>query len=476
MIKTITASDSTSWLHCQGRIWLDKFQPAGEAVELSDFDKLIIRMGELHEWNIKRDLARQHQLIEAVSEEHTRALMEAGVQIIYQGQLSEGDIVGKPDFLIRHESGQYQAADAKLARSEEKKEIQIQLGIYRKLLGNDLNALAFLGNGTVTEIGDEADKEVEKFLQSMREILAQEVMPQVRYSESKCRDCSYHDTCKPKFEAKGELTLLYGMDSRAASGLEKQGIDTIRKLADTDPAVIQDVPYLKGYEKRYRAVLQAQSYFDDSIHQLKPITLPQGTWIHFDVEVNPLTDSGNDHVYLWGLLKPPYNGHAFEYIWTNSEKQDRVGWEAFLAKIAEYRAQYPDLVLAHFSGYEVQKIKAYAERYNMQGHPIVEWLLGDNTPLFDLLEPIKECLVLPVASYGLKYICKHPKIVNFQWDDTDSGSQWSVVQYVNYLGELRPDDRERLKRNILTYNFDDVMGTRKLEEWVRTREVVDHPA
>ncbi len=111
----ITASDSTSWLHCQGRIWLDKFQPAGEAVELSDFDKLIIRMGELHEWNIKRDLARQHQLIEAVSEEHTRALMEAGVQIIYQGQLSESDIVGKPDFLIRHESGQYQAADAKLA-------------------------------------------------------------------------------------------------------------------------------------------------------------------------------------------------------------------------------------------------------------------------------------------------------------------------------------------------------------------------
>ena len=42
------------------------------------------------------------------------------------------------------------------------------------------------------------------------------------------------------------------------------------------------------------------------------------------------------------------------------------------------------------------------------------------------------------------------------------------MQYVNYLGELRPDDRERLKRNILTYNFDDVVGTRKLEEWLRT--------
>lgn len=465
---SIAASDSTSWLHCHGRVWLDKNPPAGAAtVTPSEFDQLIITMGLRHEWDIKRELARQYQLVEAVSEEHTRALMEAGAQIIYQGQLSEGDIIGKPDFLIRHESGQYQAADAKLARSEEKKEIQIQLGIYRKLLGNGLNAIVFLGNGSVTEIGDEADIDVEKFTLSMRELLAQKTMPQVRYSESKCRACNYYDHCKASFIAKGELTLLYGIDSRAAPELEKQGIDTIRKLAEADPAKIEDVPYLKGYEKRYRAVLQAKSYFDDSIHQLKPITLPNGTWIHFDVEANPLAESGDDNVYLWGLLKPPYNGQAFDYIWADSEKQDREGWEAFLTKIAEYRAQYPDLVLAHFSGYEVQKIRAYAERYSMQAHPIVEWLLGDNTPLFDLLETVRDCLVLPVASYGLKYICKHPKLVNFQWDDTDSGSQWSVVQYVNYLGELRPDDRERLKRNILTYNFDDVVGTRKLEEWLR---------
>ena len=467
-MKTIAASDSTSWLHCHGRVWLDKNPPAGQQpVEPSEFDQLIIRMGLGHEWNIKRELERKFQFVEAVSEEHTRALMEAGCQVIYQGQLTEGDIIGKPDFLIRHESGQYQAADAKLARSEEKKEIQIQLGIYRQLLGNNLNALVFLGTGEVVEIGDEADKDVEKFTLSMRDLLAQKTMPQVRYSESKCRACGYYDHCKASFVAKGELTLLYGIDSRAAPGLEKQGIDTIRKLADADPAKIEDVPYLKGYEKRYRAVLQAKSYFDDSIHQLKPITLPNGTWIHFDVEANPLAESGDDNVYLWGLLKPPYNGNAFDYIWTDSEKQDREGWEAFLAKITEYRAQYPDLVLAHFSGYEVQKIKAYAERYNMQAHPIVEWLLGDNTPLFDLLETVRDCLVLPVASYGLKYICKHPKLVNFQWDDSDSGSQWSVVQYVNFLGELRPDDRERLKRNILTYNFDDVVGTRKLEEWLR---------
>ena len=393
--------------------------------------------------------------------------MEAGAQVIYQGRLHKDDIIGIPDFLIRHESGEYQPADAKLARSEDKKEIQIQLGIYRKLLGGGLKALAFLGTGEVTEIGDEADQDVEKFLASMREVLAQPTPPLVRYSESKCKACGYYDVCKPQFEAKGELTLLYGVDSRAAPGLEKQGIDTIRKLADADPAAIEDVPYLKGCEKKQRAVLQAKSYFDDSFHQLKPITLPGGTWIHFDIETNPLTESGQEHVYLWGFLKPPYNGSCFDYVWTDSDQQDRQGWDAFIAKIEEYRAAYHDLVLAHFSGYEAQKIAAYADRYEMREHPTVAWLLGDDTPLFDLLEVVKECLVLPVASYGLKYICKHPKLVNFQWDDNDSGSQWSVVQFVNYLLTRVPDDRERIKRNILTYNFDDVMATRKLEEWLR---------
>lgn len=467
MIK-IRASDATSWIHCPRRAWLDNNPPPGyETIEPNEFDQLVITLGNKHEQNVKRQLEMHHQVVNAVSEENTRTLMEAGTQIIYQGKLCKDDIIGIPDFLIRDDSGAYQPADAKLARSEEKKEIQIQLGLYRKLLGTSLKAKVFLGTGEVTEIGDEADKEVDKFLTGMREVLAQPTPPAVRYSESKCKACGYYEVCKPQFEAKGELTLLYGVDSRAAPGLEEQGIDSIRKLADADPAAINDVPYLNGIEKRQRAVLQAKSYFDRSFHQLKPIVLPGGTWIHFDIETNPLAESGQEHVYLWGFLKPVYDGGSFDYVWTDSEQHDQQGWHAFLAKIEEYRAAYPDLVLAHFSGFEAQKIAAYAKRYEMLNHPTVAWLLGDDTPLFDLLEVVKDCLVLPVASYGLKYICKHPKLVNFQWDDEDSGSQWSAVQYVNYLMTLVPDDRERLKRNILTYNFDDVMATRKLEEWLR---------
>lgn len=196
--------------------------------------------------------------------------------------------------------------------------------------------------------------------------------------------------------------------------------------------------------------------------------MPQGTWVHFDIEANPLTPSGEEHVYLWGFLKPPYNTKdAYECVWADHEQQDRDGWESFLSLVDLYRQTYSNLIIAHYHHYEVVNIKRYAARYDMLDHPIVAWLLGDETPLFDMCKLVMESLVLPVASYSLKVVCKHPKLVNFQWDDEDSGSQWSIVQYVNYLNTLIPAERERIKRDIITYNRDDVMATRRLEEWLR---------
>lgn len=468
----IKPSDAKSWLHCKRRVWYDNFPPEGfEIGDPDPFDTLIMEMGMQHEWNIKKELEKKFEVVEATSNEHTLNLMGAGAEVIYQGELisKEQAILGKPDFLIKQPNGEYQAADAKLSRKEDKKEIQIQLGVYRKLLSNMLPAIIFIGDGSRVEVGTETDKITDKFLADMSSLLTSKTHPEARYSESKCKVCPYNGLCKPEFKAKEELTLLYGIDSRSAPGLESQGITTIKALSTSDPEYIDDVPYLKGFEKKQRAVLQAQAYFSDQDYQIAPVNIPGGTWVHFDIEVNPLTDNGEEHVYLWGFLKPPYKSNDFEYVWTDHERDDRQGWLQFLELMEKYKTAYPDLVLCHFSNYEVTNIRRYAERYEMQSHPIVEWLLGDNTPLFDIQIPIKESLVLPVASYGLKQVCKHEGLVNFQWSDSDSGSQWSVVQFVKYRNELINSRREQMKKDILTYNFDDVMATRKLEEWLRER-------
>ncbi len=467
-MPVIRPSDARAWAECVRRVWLDN---AG-TVELPDeedaFVQLVIERGIEHERFVLVDLAANAEIVEAQSELHTQELMAAGIEVIYQGQLFDEKLglVGRPDFLIRTETGEYQAADAKLAASADKKEIKVQIGVYRRLLGNGLPGIVLLGNGDRVELGDEVDAVTDQFLQEMGVLLQTENEPSMRYAHSKCQACPYLTHCLRGFEANDDLSLLYGVQGRAADGLHAVGIGSIEALSHADPAEVPDVPFLKG-GKKDRAVLQAKSVRSGRVYQIAPLSLPTGTWIHFDIEDNPLTSAGDKHVYLWGFLEPSYGESDFRPIWTDSEDEDHQGWLRFLQAVAGYRAKYPDLVLAHYAHHERSTIAAYASRYDMLDDPVVEYLLSDDSPLFDIQQPILQSLVLPLRGYGLKDICKHPQLVNFQWQDAESGSQWSVVQLHRFLDETDPSQRHLLKSAILSYNKDDVLATRMLELWLR---------
>lgn len=466
-LPLIKPSDAKAWTECARRVWLDN-KSALEEGPVDEFTELVIDLGLEHERTVLDRLSLEFDVHEAKSVADTTRLMEEGVDVIYQAQLfdEENGFTGYPDFLLRHESGGYQPADAKLSLSELKKEIQVQLGFYRRMLGTSLPAIVFLGNGSTAEIGDEAHAVVNQFITEMRELLDSPEEPRVRYSHSKCKACPYYDYCKPGFVDREELSLLYGVQGRSADGLEALGVDTIGRLAASDPTSIADVPYLKG-AKKDRAVLQAKSWFDGKVCQIGDVILPGGQWVHFDIEDNPLTESGDKHVYLWGFLVPDYGDVDFEYVWTGSDDQDHDGWLGFLERVEEYRLRFDKLVLVHYSSHERSTIKAYAKRYDMEDHETVQYLLGDASPLYDLQKPVLDNLVLPLQGYGLKDICKHPALVNFQWQDNESGSQWSVVQFNRFLAESDVVAKEDLKTAILGYNRDDVLATRRLEEWLR---------
>ena len=468
-LPLIKPSDAKSWSLCARRVWLDNKGDLDLQTIDDPFEQLVIELGLAHEQAVFERLSTDMDVHTASSPDDTARLMAERVPAIYQAQLldeTEG-IIGLPDFLILDESGQYQAADAKLSLSEEKKEIQVQLGIYRRLLGSGLPAIVFLGDGEQALIDDEANPVANQFATEMRELLSSVDEPLVRYSHSKCRACPYYTHCKPPFEEREELSLLYGVQGRAASGLENAGIETISKLASTDANSIPDVPYLKGYDKKYRTVLQAKSYLSGEVFQLNPVDLPEGHWIHFDIEDNPLTGNGEKHVYLWGFLVPAYGRENFEYVWTDHDDEDEQSWRQFLLQIEGYMQQHPDLILAHYSSHERSTIRTYAKRYGMEANATVEYLLGDESPLFDLQKPVLDNLVLPLQGYGLKDICKHRDLVNFQWQDEESGSQWSIVQFNRFLAESDAEIRAKLKEEILGYNRDDVTATRRLEAWLR---------
>ncbi|QQR91066.1 MAG: TM0106 family RecB-like putative nuclease [Myxococcales bacterium] len=466
-LPIIKPSDAKSWSLCARRVWLDNKAGLGLTKVENAFEQLIIDRGIRHERRVLDQLSQSLECRTAKSPEHTNELIAKRIPVIYQAQLNDekNGIIGNPDFLILHESGEYQAADAKLSLNGAKKEIRAQLGLYRRMLGNGLPAIAFLGNGEEYLVEDSDDSVAEQFLADMRRILSSDEEPFVRYSHSKCSACPYCDYCKPKFEAAEDPSLLYGLNAKAALGLEKEGIGTISQLASSDPKNIPDIPHLKGFKKKQRAVLQAKAHLSGDSYQLRSITLPAGQWVHFDIEDNPLTDDGEKHVYLWGFLLP--EGNKFEFVWTDNEEQDKQGWLEFLKRVDLYRSRYPNLNLAHYSHHEKTTIQKYAQRYEMEDQPTVSYLLGDQSPLFDLQKPILDALVLPLQGYGLKDICKHPNLVNYQWRDEDSGSQWSVVQFHRYLEETNIARRNQLKADILSYNQDDVTATHHLEQWLR---------
>jgi uncharacterized protein len=148
----IKASDAASWVSCKRRAWLDK-QP-GTPAAIDPFIQLLSQAGLQHEVAVLSKLENQCPAHRATSIEHTSLLMQQKIPLIYQAQLfdEQNGLIGYPDFLILHPNGQYQPADAKLATSENKKAIQIQLGVYRRLLATSLPPLVFLGDGRAVEL------------------------------------------------------------------------------------------------------------------------------------------------------------------------------------------------------------------------------------------------------------------------------------------------------------------------------------
>jgi uncharacterized protein len=465
----IRVSDATAWAHCPRLAWFALHPPPGEPVAPDPFEELIRELGDAHEADV---LARFPDYVTATSADHTQALIAAQTPVIYQPRFVDTalGVVGDPDFLLR-ENADYRVADAKLALSlDNKKAIKAQLGMYRRLARSKLPALVYLGNGDVTEVGDADAAIAESFLVDMQALAAAPGEPETHYSYTKCSTCLYSDHCVPQFRQRDELTLNPAVDARAAAGLRAQGITTLDELAASDPAEIRDVPYLKGAARKQRAVLQALSLKTGEVLRVRDADLPPGDYIHFDIESDPLAEQPGGEVYLWGFLTPPYLASSFAMVWKDRERgADERAWREFLATVRGFRETCARPVFVHYSPYERTQIRAYAKRYDDETDPVVRWLLGDDSPLLDIQVVTKAAFVLPVMSYGLKSICRDRRLVNFQWRLEESGSQWSVVRYHDYLAATDPDEAAAIKAEILTYNEDDVRATAALVDWLRAQ-------
>jgi len=460
--RLANASDAKAWKSCRRRAWFDlresDFRHAPDP-----FERLIMQAGMEHERAVLSTLG-EFQI--ADDEAHTAELMAAQVPIIYQPKFQDDElgVVAQPDFLILESAG-YRAVDAKLARSmKEKPEIRIQLAVYQRVLKSELRTKALLAEGESEVVGDKDLKRADEFLVDMRK-LASSDRPMTHYGATRCQACPYRNVCIPEFRATEDLGQNYFVDIRAIPRLLDAGIATLSDLRASDADALPDVPYFRG-EKKHKAVLHAEALLAQEVIVLsKPSPIP-GTPIHFDIETNPLAFESLEEVYLWGFLPPPYGTENFRYVWHDGgNENDREAWGRFLAVVSNHREKYSDAVLVHYAPFERQVIARCASRFDDIDHPVVRWLLNEGG-LFDLHETVFDSLILPTNGYGLKEICKHKNLVNFQWELKESGSQWSVVRFHDFLKLADGPDRKAIKAEILAYNRDDVCATRALEVWL----------
>lgn len=458
------ASDALSWHACRRRAWYD-VQPGTEPLAPDPFERLTMEQGMAHEAAVLESLGEHVRARDAA---HTAELMAAGAPVIYQPAIVREDLglIAQPDFLLLEDGG-YRIGDAK-SSSRLKPEQAIQLAAYQIAFDSDRPARAYLSGDAQDEVPARALPKARQFIADMQANVAGAPRPEAHFGASRCESCPHRGVCVPEFEAAGDLGLNPCVDGRSIPGLNAQGIATLAQLAASDPDAIDDVPYLKGAAKA-AAVAQARSLVQGIPLARAPYRPPPQPVVHFDVESYPMAREDTEgEVYLWGFLPPPFGRDDFEFVFSDGgPDNDREAWHRFVDKVSDYRDELgPSVRFVHYHHFEIQQVRRYAARYDMGDDPRVRWLLEDG--LLDLQARVKEAFYLPVTGYGLKKICKHRDLVDFQWELRESGSQWSVVRYVEYLRSADPVERDAIRAEILSYNRDDVRATRALELWLAT--------
>ena len=221
-----SASDLVAFLGCRHATYLDRRRIDGlvaPPAETSDpYLDLLQEKGLEHERSLRDrfqsegkrvvDIATDGLLEERTA--HTRAAMEDGADVIYQGAFLSGRWHGYADFLLRVEGTSrlgafhYEPLDTKLAHSARPKHL-MQLGIYARLLADvqgrpPERVHVALGNGdtlafALREFDSYLEGAIERFQQFIEAIPASSVGEPCKA----CEQCRWRERCEADWIAAG---------------------------------------------------------------------------------------------------------------------------------------------------------------------------------------------------------------------------------------------------------------------------------
>ncbi len=491
----LSASDLISYLECDHLTRLDLEVVRGEIVleeTRTDAADLVARKGDEHELAYLEQLrARGREIVEIESEpgldgprrgaERTLAAMRAGVEIVYQGVLFDGERWrGYSDFLERVEtpsalgSWSYEVADTKLARRV-KPYFLLQLCFYSELLataqGREPDWMhVVLGTNAresfrVAEFASYYRTVKEQFESTVTAGLGKTYPDPVEH----CGVCRWEQHCAARREADDHLSLAANLGRSQAARFAETGITTVAQLAaasdEARPVRVGQHTFKALREQAHLQVEQRTTtrpryelLLPEEGRGLARLPAPSERDLYFDMEGDPFFDNGLE--YLFGVTSIEAGEPVFHAFWATDRPQEKRAFEVFMDFVAERRQRFPDLHVYHYAPYEATALKRLMGLHSTREDEVDDLLR--NQVLVDLYGVVRQGLRIGEPRYSIK------NVERFYMELRETEVQGGGDATVAFEEFLETGDRSLLEE-IERYNDDDCRSTWLLHRWLLDR-------
>lgn len=431
--------------------------------------------------------------------------LRSGADVVFQAAFFDGVFHGRSDFLVRQDNGSYAVFDTKLARHA-KVTALLQLAAYGDQLLKagitpDPDVTLVLGATVATADGGfdyvRSNHKLAEILPVFRErrdrfvalTAAHRNQPgPVRWGAPGITACGRCDYCQELVKATDDLLLVARMNSAQRKALHKDGIFTVKELAEAPlPGANAALLRLQDQARMQSGVGSADGsvrYFKDGEdHTIRYRVVPQNTLaelpepstgdIFFDFEGDPLWQECTTGVwgleYLFGVIEAPTRPGAegvFKPFWAHSRQAEKQAFLDFLAYVEKRRQEYPDMHVYHYAAYEKTALRKLSVMH-VAGEDTVDQWLRDGL-LVDLYQTVRNSIRISENSYSIKKLEPLYMGTNLRSGDVkDAGA--SVVAYAQYC-DAREDGRDEEAAAILAgiadYNEYDCLSTLELRNWL----------
>jgi len=463
-------------IRCDHRVALDVHGDAAMRDEPNEFVELLWAGGVEHEEAIFANLLASSPAVvdlryasQGSRQALTQIAMDSRAPLIVGGEISEADLLGRPDLLRRDGHG-YIAGDIKLGTGEEGRagvprlRYGVQVALYSDILER-MDRLSrpygFIidGNGEELEFALDVDlggskgaliDRYHEALQHARDVVDNTVLT-LSVQAAECKMCRWYSACKVDVVARDDLTRIPQL-GRTLRDVMMRTFPTVASLAATDVETHIDkrktdfagvgADRLRRFQDRARLLSTPGA----TPYARSPLVLPpRGRELLFDIETDPMAD----HCYLHGVVERWTDGSGREpqyhaFISRGPDDEARAYVEAL-----EFLEADPSASIIYWSKYERTVYRSLAAKY--QDTDTVERVeaLFSSPRCVDLLyDVVAPGTDWPCHDFSVKTLAVH---CGFAWRDSKPSGAASIRWYRDWQ---RTGD-EAIRKRILEYNEDD---------------------